>query len=133
MSAEENKKVVLSFFENFSAGKAAEALGQMADTATWTVMGRPETFALAGTKTKAEFTQLLQGIGAAMPKGLRLTPKGITAEGDRVAVEAESYGEHANGKVYNNQYHFLIEVRNGKIQAVREYLDTIHARDVLVG
>jgi ketosteroid isomerase-like protein len=133
MSAEDNKKVVLSFFENFSAGKAEAALGQMADNATWTVMGRPERFALAGTKTKAQFTELLKGIGAAMPKGLRLTPKGITAEGNRVAVEAESYGEHANGKVYNNQYHFLIEVQNGKIQAVREYLDTIHAQDVLVG
>ena len=133
MSAEDNKKIVLNFFENFSSGKAADALGLMSINATWTVMGRPETFALAGTKTKAEFTQLLQGIGAVMPKGLRLTPKGITAEGDRVAVEAESYGEHANGKVYNNQYHFLIEVRDGKIQAVREYLDTIHAKDVLVG
>ena len=53
MSAEANKKVVLSFFENFSAGKAVEALGQMSDNATWTVMGRPESFALAGTKTKA--------------------------------------------------------------------------------
>ena len=133
MSAEDNKKVVLSFFENFSAGKAEAALGQMADNATWTVMGKPETFALAGTKTKAQFTELLQGIGAAMPKGLRLTAKAMTAEGDRVAVEAESYGEHANGKVYNNAYHFLIEVRNGKIQAVREYLDTIHAKEVLVG
>ena len=90
MSAEDNKKVVMSFFENFTAGKAEAALGQMADTATWTVMGRPENFALAGTKTKAQFTELLKGIGAAMPKGLRLTPKALTAEGDRVAVEAES-------------------------------------------
>jgi ketosteroid isomerase-like protein len=70
MSAEDNKKVVLSFFENFSAGKAEAALGQMADNATWTVMGKPESFALAGTKTKAQFTELLKGIGAAMPKGL---------------------------------------------------------------
>ncbi|MBI3302160.1 MAG: nuclear transport factor 2 family protein [Deltaproteobacteria bacterium] len=133
MSAEDNKKVVLSFFENFSAGKAEAALGLMADNATWTVMGKPDKFALAGTKTKAQFTELLKGIGAAMPKGLRLTPKGVTAEGDRVAVEAESYGEHANGKIYNNQYHFLIEVRGSKIQAVREYLDTMHANEVLVG
>jgi hypothetical protein len=51
-----------------------------------------------------------------------MTPKGITAEGDRVAVEAESYGETASGKIYNNLYHFLFEVRGGKIQAVREYL-----------
>jgi hypothetical protein len=133
MSAEDNKKIVLGFFENLSSGKAEAMLAMMADNATWTVMGRPETFALAGTKTKAQFAELLKGIGAAMPKGLRVTPKACTAEGDRVAVEAESYGEHANGKVYNNQYHFLVEVRDGKIQAVREYLDTIHAKEVLLG
>jgi uncharacterized protein len=62
-----------------------------------------------------------------MPKGLRVTPKGLTAKGARVAVEAESYGETASGKVYNNLYHFLVEVREGKIQAVRAYIDTMHA------
>jgi ketosteroid isomerase-like protein len=132
MSAEKNKNVALSFFENFSAGKVDAALAMLADTATWWVAGNPEKFVLAGTKTKAQFAELLNGIGAAMPKGLRVTPKGLTAEGDRVAVEAESYGETATGKVYNNLYHFLFEVRDGKIQAVREYLDTMHAKEVLV-
>ena len=125
-----NKGVVLGFFENFSAGKFEDALGMMADGATWWVAGK---FKLSGTKTKAEFGELVKGIGAAMPNGLKITPKGVTAEGDRVAVEAESYGELANGKVYNNQYHFLIELSDGKITAVREYLDTIHAKEILVG
>ena len=132
MSVEANKQVVLSFFEHFSAGKVDAALALMADTATWWVAGNPDKFALAGTKTKAQFAQLVQGIGVAMPKGLRVTPTGITAEGERVAVEAESYGETARGKIYNNRYHFLVEVRDGKIQAVREYLDTMHAKEVLV-
>ncbi|MCS6924885.1 MAG: nuclear transport factor 2 family protein [Candidatus Binatia bacterium] len=133
MSAEANKKLVLDFFENFSAGKFDDALAMMAENATWWVAGKPDKFPLAGTKSKAQFAELVKGIGAAMPKGLKITPKGITAEGDRVALEAESYGELANGKVYNNLYHFLIEVRDGKIQAVREYLDTMHANEVLVG
>ena len=132
MSAEANKQVVLRFFEHFSAGKFDAALALLADTATWWVAGNPDTFGLAGTKTKAQFAELVRGIEAAMPKGLRVTPKGLTAEGDRVAVEAESYGETASGKIYNNRYHFLFEVRGGKIQAVREYLDTMHAKAVLV-
>jgi uncharacterized protein len=132
MGTETNKLVVLSFFENFSVGKVEEALALMADSATWWVAGKPDKFALAGTKTKTQFAELLKGIGAAMPKGLRVTPNGLTAEGDRVAVEAESYGEMASGKIYNNLYHFLFEVRDGKIQAVREYLDTMHAKEVLV-
>jgi len=132
ISAEANTQVVLGFFENFSAGKVDAALVLMADTATWWVAGKPDKCVLASTKTKAQFVELVQGLGAAMPKGLRVTPQGITAEGDRVAVEAESYGETANGKMYNNLYHFLFEVRGGKIQAVREYLDTLHAKEVLV-
>ena len=132
MSAEENKNVVLSFFENFSGGKVDAALALMSDTATWWVAGKPDKFVLAGTKTKTQFAELLQGIGTAMPKGLRVIPKGLTAEGGRVAAEAESYGETATGKIYNNLYHFLFEVRDGKIQAVREYLDTMHAKEVLV-
>jgi ketosteroid isomerase-like protein len=131
MSVEDNKRIALSFWENFSAGKADAALALLDDNATWWIAGKPELFPLAGTKTKAQFTELLKGIGSAMPKGLRVTPKAITAEGDRVALEAESYGELANGKVYNNLYHVLMEIRNGKIQAVREYMDTQHAHAVL--
>ena len=132
MSAETNKQVVLSFFDNFSVGKVEAALALMADNATWWVAGQPDKFALAGTKTKTQLAELLKGLGAAMPKGLRVPPKGLTAEGDWVAVEAKSYGETASGKIYHNSYHFLVEVRDGKIQAVREYLDTMHAKEVLV-
>lgn len=132
MSIEANKKLVLSFFENFSAGKAEAFLAQMADNATWEAMGKPDRFPLAGKMTKAQFTELIGGIAAKLPKGMKLTPKALTAEGDRVAVEAESYAEVVGGKVYNNVYHFLIEVRDGKIQAVREYMDTIHAKEVLL-
>ncbi len=130
MSIEANKGIVLGLFENLSAGKIDAVLDAMADTATWWVAGN---FELSGTKTKAEFGELLKGVTSAMPNGLKITPKVVIAEGDRVSVEAESYGEMANGKVYNNQYHFMIEVRDGKVQAVREYLDTIHAKEILVG
>jgi ketosteroid isomerase-like protein len=132
MSTEVNKKVVLSFLEHFSAGNVDAALALMADDVTYWVAGKPDKFALVGTKTKAQLTELFGGIGAVMPNGLRVTPKGLTAEGDRVAVEAESYDETATGKIYNNLYHLLFEVHHGKIQVVREYLDTMHAKEMLV-
>jgi ketosteroid isomerase-like protein len=59
-----------------------------------------------------------------------MTLKGAVAEGDKLALEAESYGELTNGRIYNQHYHFLIEFRDGKICAVREYLDTQHAHAV---
>jgi hypothetical protein len=45
----------------------------MADTASWWVAGNPEQFALAGTKTKAEFLEMLEAIGAAMPNGVQVS------------------------------------------------------------
>ncbi len=128
MGAEENKKIVLGFLENLSAGNGAAVLNTLADSATWWVAGN---FALSGTKTKAQFTELIGSLGPKIDGALRVTPKGVTAEGDRVAVEAESYAKMKNGKTYQNQYHFLFVVRDGKIQQVKEYLDTTHANDVL--
>lgn len=58
--------------------------------------------------------------------GLRMTVKSLMAEGDKVALEVESYGELRNGRIYNQEYHFSITIRDGKISAVREYLDTQH-------
>jgi hypothetical protein len=57
----------------------------------------------------------------------------MTAEGDRVAIEAESFGRHVSGKTYNNKYHFVLRARGGKILEWREYMDTMHANDVLCG
>lgn len=47
----------------------------------------------------------------------------MTAEGDRVAIEAR--GEMVfPGKVYRNEYHNLLVIRDGRIVEGREYMDT---------
>ena len=53
------------------------------------------------------------------------------AEGDRVAVEAESHGELKNGKTYNNTYHFLFVFRDGKIRRDEAVAQRAVAREVL--
>ncbi|MBV8772906.1 MAG: nuclear transport factor 2 family protein [Deltaproteobacteria bacterium] len=128
MSVEENKKIVAKFFEDLSSGNGPAILGALSDSSTWWVAGN---FPLSGTKTKAQFAELVGSLGNNIEGGLRVTPTGVTAEGDRVAVEAESYAKMRNGKTYQNKYHFLLVVRDGKIQQVKEYLDTMHANDVL--
>lgn len=127
MGTEENKTLIRQFMADFTAGNLPAAFGAMSDQATWWVAGN---FPLSGTYSKQKFGELVAGLIEVLPKGLRLTPIGMTAEGNRVAVEAESYGPHKNGKVYQNKYHFLFEIRDGKIQAVREYLDTMHTNEV---
>lgn len=132
MNEEENTKVALTFFESLSTGNLDQALQLISDNATWWLAGKPEQFALAGTKNKTEFTEMLSLIESGMPNGIRLTITGVTADGDRVAVEMNADGVSALGKEYHNQYHDLLEVRDGKIEAGREYLDTAHAQEVIV-
>jgi ketosteroid isomerase-like protein len=58
------------------------------------------------------------------PKGLPTVVHSMIAEGDSVAVEAESFATHVSGKPYNNKYLFLMRFRDGKLIALKEYLDT---------
>lgn len=122
---QQNKDLVAEFMEVFSAGDRDAILGMMSDSATWWVAGTVE--GISGTKDREGFGEMLDGIAAGTKAGaIRLTPKAWTAENDRVAVETESYAELKNGRVYNNLYHFVFELADGKIESVKEYLDTEH-------
>lgn len=124
-----NKELIAEFMNVFSSGEADRILSYLDDGATWWVAGTID--GISGTKDKADFGQMLSGLAATTTTGaIRLTPLAWTAEGDRVAVETESYAELKNGRVYSNLYHFLFEVRGGKILSVKEFLDTEHTRAV---
>ncbi len=71
---------------------------------------------------------MLEGLQA----GLKMRVTSMIAEGDKVAVEALSEGGLRNGRGYRQEYHFVLEFRDGKISVVREYLDTQHAHDVWI-
>jgi ketosteroid isomerase-like protein len=90
MSVEENKKIAAAFFENLSSGNGAAVMNALADTATWWLAGN---FPQAGTKTKKEFAELVGSLGPKIDGPLTVKPIGVTAEGDRVAVEAESHAK----------------------------------------
>jgi ketosteroid isomerase-like protein len=131
MTTEANKRLVQEYLEYCSDGNYEAAFPLLAESLEFWVAGHPDEFPGAGTMNKAQFMKLASAFGTRIPNGLKVTVRGMTAEGDRVAVEAESYGETASGKIYNNQYHYLFEVRDGQIQSVREYMDTLHANTVM--
>jgi uncharacterized protein len=121
-----NKAIVADFMAAFSCGDVPGVLQRMADGATWWVSG--SLAGMSGTYEKATFGALLEGVKPAYKSGaMQFTPKSMVAEGPFVAVEAQSYAELQNGRIYNNQYHLLFEIRGGKVLRVREYMDTQHA------
>ena len=128
---ERNKATITEFMQVFSSGDVDGILSRMTDDATWWVAGNIP--GISGTKDKAGFKEMVSGIAESTTTGaIRLTPHAFTAEGERVAVETESYTELKNGRVYNNLYHVLFTVRDGKISSVKEFLDTEHTTAVFV-
>jgi uncharacterized protein len=126
MNIEQNKKLAADFFARFSANDIAGALDLMTDDATWWIAGKPDQLPVAGNHSKERIARLFYNMAGQLKNGLNLTVKSSIAEGDKVALEVESYGELQNGRIYNQEYHLLITIREGKISAVREYLDTQH-------
>ncbi|HEU4387081.1 MAG TPA: nuclear transport factor 2 family protein [Blastocatellia bacterium] len=132
MSTENNKRVVSEFLDRFTASDIPGALHTMTEDATWWIAGKPEQLSAAGLYSKQKIARLFHNMVGQLKGGLKMTVKGMIAEGDKVAVEVESYGELENGRIYNQQYHMLITIRDGKISAVREYLDTQHVQAVWI-
>ncbi|MGA9770760.1 MAG: nuclear transport factor 2 family protein [Blastocatellia bacterium] len=126
MSIEENKKLAADFFARFSANDIAGALDLMTDDATWWISGKPDQLPAAGDHSRKQIARVFHQMAGQLKHGLNMTVKSSIAEGDKVALEVESYGELQNGRIYNQQYHFLITLGDGKISEVREYLDTQH-------
>ena len=125
-----SRQVAEELFARLSAGDIPGALATMTDDATWLIPGKRELTPSAGSYDKRRLEKLFKAMLGQLKNGLKITVKGMTAEGDRVALEAESRGELQNGRIYSQSYHFLIEFRGGRISAVREYLDTQHAHAV---
>jgi len=127
---EEHKQRVRRFFEAMNAADGEAIADAYCDDGYVLTMG--DTL-ISGKRGKQEIAALSKGILQAFPEGVVFTITGITCEGERVAVEAESDGIHVSGQHYRNSYHFLFEFRDGKILVLKEYMDTEMATAILCG
>lgn len=125
----ENKKIAIKFFEALSSGSESYLDFYNDDSIIWTAGDNH----IGGTRTKQEIITFAQGILGAFPTGIKFHITGITAENERVAVEIAGEAIHKSGEPYNNQYHFLLTIKNGKIIELKEYMDTQLAAKILLG
>jgi ketosteroid isomerase-like protein len=125
---EQNVELANNFAKVFSTGDVEQILGTLHPEGTYWVSGGID--GMSGSYDREGLGALLGGVTSVYENGaLEITPISAIAQGDKVAVEATSYAKLKNGKVYQNQYHFLFEIRDGKIFSVKEYMDTKHAYD----
>ena len=125
---EESKDIAIKFFEALSSGSETYLDYYNDDSIIWTA-GEND---IGGTRTKKEIITFAHGILEAFPTGIKFNITGITAENERVAVEVQGDAVHISGKPYNNFYHFLLKIKDGKIIELKEYMDTQLAAKILL-
>jgi len=131
MSIEQrNKQAAQAFFDILNRGDVPALVNAYAEDGRCVTMGNT---LISGTYTRDQVAAAAGGIYQVFPQGIRFTIKAMTAEGERVAVEAESEGAHVSGQTYSNHYHFLMRFRDGKVVEFKEYMDTERVTDILCG
>ena len=128
MTAAETKILVQQFFDALNAGDAETIANSYTPDGSIQTMGNT---LISGVFNREQILQSATGIFDVFPKGLTFTVLGMVAEGNKVAVEATSEGEHVSGQIYTNEYHFLFEFRGDKVLRLKEYMDTEQVTDVL--
>lgn len=118
------KQLALTFLDHCFKGNMDEAIAMLAPDATWWVLGNPDKVKVSGTRDMTQIVRFLKNVRRGFPEGLQAEILGVTAEGERVAVEASSTARMSNGQPYSNRYHFLVKVRDRRVTEMREYLDT---------
>lgn len=105
-------------------------------------LNRPESLNVLGAIFGGHYSESMQdleGEAAAGPavqgdeNHIHIDISGMTAEADRVAMEAVSLLHNkTTGRTYNNFYHHLFRIRDGKVVLFKEYQDTLHLYDISV-
>lgn len=127
---EHNKARTLAFIDAIARGDAEAIAGAYADDGHVVTMGNT---LISGRRGKDEIRQFAGGVLEAFPEGLTYTIHNVTAEDDRVAVEATSEGMHVSGLPYRNHYHFLFTWREDGLVELKEFMDTEAVTEVLCG
>jgi len=123
MSTQENVQIVKDFFAAMGGSDRQTLLALAAEDIEWIIPG--ESWPLAGThRGHAGLTALLQKASESVEISYPKPPE-FVAQGDRVLVVGFATGKiKATNKTFEDNWVFAINVRNGKLTNIREYIDT---------
>jgi ketosteroid isomerase-like protein len=122
-STSDNRRLAAEFFGCFASGDVDGAMARMADDVIWRVAAAAKTPGAGGMDKKRIAGMFRYMIGELKDGKLSYHAKDSHADGDKVAIELEGSGELKSGRAFNSKYHLLMTFRDGKVCAVREFLD----------
>jgi ketosteroid isomerase-like protein len=121
----DSERVVLKFLATLSAGDLEGVRVMLHTEATWTPQVRDVPGAGVHRGPAGIVDDFLMPVrGLFKPGDPKILVDSVTSRGPLVMVETHSGGCLADGRPYSNLYAWAVEVRDGKVYALREYFDS---------
>jgi len=133
-AANANEQLVLDFFATLSTGELENIRATLHEDATWTpqVKDVPGAGVHRGRDTIVD-TFLAPVRGLFKPGDPKSHVDTIFSKGSTVMCETHGVGTLADGRPYNNLYAWALEIKDGKVFAIREYMDSHYVATLFAG
>jgi uncharacterized protein len=123
-----NQQTVLAFYSAIEALDAERIRALLIEDASWAVMAKGFPAVSSDEGRERAIETVFGPVRSSLKVGsIAFTTRSIISSGDLVMVETVVRAEDVNGRAYHNQYAWAFELREGRISAIREYADTLHA------
>ena len=120
----DNEQIARKFFEFFDQEDLSEFKNFVSKDIIWT----PVAKSIPVFRTFNGIDEILNDFVGQGRKNLNGAPHSkinrLLVAGDWVVAEIEGFGKMKNGVDYHNFYCILLEIKNGQVVQVREYMDT---------
>ena len=121
------ERLVVQFFETLSTGELEKVRALLHPDATWTVMVK----GVPGAGSHGPRDYIIDSFLAPV-RGLfkdgdpKVFVDKVASSGDFVMAETRGVGLLADGRTYDNKYAWGVETKDGKVFALREYMDSFY-------
>jgi ketosteroid isomerase-like protein len=123
----ENERLAMDFFTTLSTGDLEAVRALLHEDASWTPMVRGVPGAGSHVGRSAIVDGFLAPVrGLFKPGDPKVLVDTIASNGSLVITETRGVGMLADGRPYENRYAWAIEIKDGKIFALREYMDSLY-------
>lgn len=116
-----NKSAAMAWLDALQGGDIDAFRDSMTEDVVHEIMG---SCLFSGVRNRDQSCELLGQLLQIIPDGVRFEIDAVTVEEDRAAVMMHGFADLPGGASYNNVYHVLFRVRDGKICQIDEFADT---------
>ena len=134
MSPQQNQQLVLDYLDAMRRGDHARAFEAFAEDATWTTApSMPWPGHFRGRRSIFDdYFAVDKGLFTTGMSNYDLETRNLVAADDCVVVEMRHRAEGLNGKRYETDHCVVFDLRAGRIQAVREYIDSLYLQQQMI-